>query len=127
LTSHSAVEKRFFGLRFFARAKKRFTAAEWLIKVTRSEGAKAFAVEVEVEVEVAVAVAFNSKSNAGAAEQAPLYEITAICTNIHGSPPYQPFGCGRALRGDDGREMATAERSRGRRWVPAYAGTMVVG
>jgi hypothetical protein len=45
----------FFGLRFFARAKKRFTAAEWLIKVTRSEGAKAFAVDV--------AVAFNNKQS----------------------------------------------------------------
>jgi hypothetical protein len=37
-------------------------------KVTRSVGAKAF------EVEVVVAAAFNSKSNARAAEQAPLYE-----------------------------------------------------
>jgi hypothetical protein len=46
----------FFGLRFFARAKKRFTAAVWLIKVTRSEGAKAFAAEVEVAVAVAVAL-----------------------------------------------------------------------
>jgi hypothetical protein len=58
-------------------------------KVTRSEGAKALAVEVEVEVEVevavavAVAVVFDSKSNAGAAEQAPLYEVTATCTNVH--------------------------------------------
>jgi hypothetical protein len=52
-------------------------------KVTRSEGAKALAVEVEVAVAVAVAVVFDSKSNAGAAEQAPLYEVTATCTNVH--------------------------------------------
>jgi hypothetical protein len=49
-------------------------------KVTRSVGAKAFEVEV-----VVAAAAFNSKSNARAAEQAPLYEITATCTNVPGS------------------------------------------
>jgi hypothetical protein len=40
--------------------------------VTRSEGAKAFAVAV------AVAVAFNSKSNARAAEQAPLLSLADL-------------------------------------------------
>jgi hypothetical protein len=42
--------------------------------VTRSEGAKALAVEVAVEF----AVAFNSKSNARAAEQAPLLSLADL-------------------------------------------------
>ncbi|WP_427852236.1 hypothetical protein [Stenotrophomonas acidaminiphila] len=43
LTSHPAVEKRLFGPRFFARAKKSSSTAEWLVKVARSceAGAKA--------------------------------------------------------------------------------------
>jgi hypothetical protein len=51
-------------------------------KVTRSEGAKAFAFAFAFSI----AAAFNSKSNARAAEQAPLYKVIATCTNVHGSP-----------------------------------------
>ncbi len=41
LTSHSAVEKRLFGPRFFAQAKKSSSTAEWLVKVcSRAEGGR---------------------------------------------------------------------------------------
>jgi hypothetical protein len=64
-------------------------------KVTRSEGAKALAVEVEI------AVAFDDKQRKSrrAAEQAPLYEVTATCTNIHGSPLYQPSAVEKRFAG----------------------------
>jgi hypothetical protein len=92
-------------------------------KVTRSEGAKAFAFAFAFSI----AAAFNSKSNARAAEQAPLYKVATPATTSMDPrmiSDYQPSGCCEALRPLKGAFAGmTVERWRGSRWVPAYAGT----
>jgi hypothetical protein len=123
----------FFGLPFFAQAKKRFTAAEWLIKVTRSEGAKALAVEVAVDV----AVAFDNKQKHE--EQRSKLRSTSRC-HLHERPwifDPRPSGIARwrsAPREPVARKQwrfapafagMTVERWCGSHWLPTFAGTAI--